>query len=438
MMVRIFDYGMNGEGVAKADGKIILVDGALVDEDVEIEIDSDNGNFATAKLKSIVNSSTNRTIPVCPYFNECGGCQLQHMAYPEQLKFKTNHVRKTIKKITGLDVCVKNTVACSNIFNYRNKMSFSVQKQCCGFLKEKSNDLVDIESCPLANQTINEVFGILKSYACSMKNDCIKNFVIRLIENQILVGVVTRKHIDLTDLFSTLSTRFNHLGLYEIINTRNDSVVLSGKVTHVGGIKEITVNNFGLTYSVDLLGFHQTNIEIQNKLYEKVLNYIDQNSVVVNGFSGQGLLTAILSKKAKHVTGIEINKSSHKSAENLKQSNNINNITNICGDFFKHFKNNKKQANTIILDPTKKGCGSQVMNEIKGIENIIYISCNPIALSKDLNVIKDDYIIEEIIPFDMFPNTTSVETLIKLKKKHLNAKHDWNTNSVSLWLCYDK
>ena len=92
-------------------------------------------------------------------------------------------------------------------------------------------------------------------------------------------------------------------------------------------------------------------------------------------------------------------------------------MTNICGDFFKHIKKEKQKANTIILDPTKKGCGQQVMNEIRGIENIIYISCNPIALCKDLNVIKDDYEIEQITPYDMFPNTTSVETVVKLKRK---------------------
>ena len=202
-----------------------------------------------------------------------------------------------------------------------------------------------------------------------------------------------------------------------IINTRNDSVVLSGKVYHIGGIKNIKVNNFGLTYFVDLLGFHQTNLEIQNKLYSKVLDYISPNAVVINGFSGQGLLTAIIAQKAKHVIGIEINKSSHASAEQLKKLNDISNMKNICGDFFKHIKTEKNKANTIILDPTKKGCGKNVMTEINGIENIIYISCNPIALSKDLNVLKDDYDIEEVTPFDMFPNTTSVETLVKLKKK---------------------
>jgi len=422
MEVKIFDYGMNGEGVGKINGKVVLVENAIIDEIVDVEFVEDKTNYATAKTTNIIHLSPNRQTPPCPYFDVCGGCQLQHMKYLEQLKFKTNHIKKTIRKITGLDVQTKNCVACSKPFYYRNKMSFSVAKESCGLKQEKSNNIVNISSCPLADNNINKVLNIFKTYinTHASERNYIKNLVVRSIENQMLIGIVTNKHINLNKLFSTLSTEFDHVGLYEIINTRKDSVVLSGKTIHIGGIKEIQIHHKVSTniinYSVDLLGFHQTNLEIQNKLYEKVLNYISPNSVVINGFSGQGLLTAILAQKAKHVTGIEINKQSHQSAEKLKKDNNISNITNICGDFFKHFKQEMKQANTIILDPTKKGCGKSVMTEIKGIENIIYISCNPIALSKDLNMIKDEYIIEEITPFDMFPNTTSVETLVKLKK----------------------
>ena len=417
MKTKIFDYGMNGEGIGKIENKIVLVPNALIDELVEVEIVEDNKNYFTANLKSIVEISSNRQHPPCPYYNECGGCNLQHMNYAEQLKFKTNHIQKTIKKITGLELKVNNTIDCSNEFNYRNKMSFSVQNNSCGLLKHNSKEIVDIVSCPLACNTINKILYIVKEYININNAREVRNIVIRNINNQTLVGVVTKKFIDLKKLLSTLNEHFVDIGLYEIVNTRNDSVVLSGKVYHIGGIKEIQINEFGLSYSVDLLGFHQTNLEIQNKLYEKVLEYVDKNSVVINGFSGQGLLTAILSKKAKQVIGIEINKSSHKSAEQLKTRNKINNIKNICGDFFKHFSKEMKNANTIILDPTKKGCGRDVMNQINGVKNIIYISCNPIALSKDLNVIKNDYIIEEITPFDMFPNTTSVETLVKLKRK---------------------
>ena len=417
METKIFDYGMNGEGVGKVDGKVVLVNNALIDEVVDVEIVEDFKNYSTATINNIIKQSQNRTVPICPYYTDCGGCQLQHMKYSEQLKFKTLNVQKTIKKITGLDVHVNETIPCSTPFGYRNKMSYSVSGSTCGLMQSNSNNIVDINSCPLSDEDINKVLYIFKDYINTYKLNCIKNLVVRSIEKQILVGVVTTKHVDLKNFFSTLSENFVDIGLYEIINTRKDSVVLSGKINHIAGIKEIKIDNLGVKYTVDLMGFHQTNLEIQNKLYQHVLNLISHEDIVVNGFSGQGLLTAILAQKAKNVTGIEINQFSHKSAEMLKSSNNIKNMTNICGDFFKHIKKEKQKANTIILDPTKKGCGQQVMNEIRGIENIIYISCNPIALCKDLNVIKDDYEIEQITPYDMFPNTTSVETVVKLKRK---------------------
>jgi len=417
MEIKIYDYGMNGEGVGAIDGKIILTNNALIGETVDAQIIEDNKNYATANVVNVIQSSPNRTKPKCPYFNMCGGCQLQHMTYDEQLKFKTLNIKKTLKKIAEIDFEVSPTVPCLSNFEYRNKMSFTINKENCGLLKHNSKDIVEISSCPLATNNINKVLSLFKEYLKSANNNNFKNIVVRDIENQILVGVVTSKHIDLNPFYKTLSQNFNQVGLYEVINTRKDSVILAGKVQHIAGIKNIKINNFGLTYSVDLMGFHQTNIEIQNKLYEKVLEYIQPKSNVFNGFSGQGLLSAVLAKKAHCVYGVEINKNSHQSAEELKKTNKITNLTNICGDFHKYIQEIQKHTDTLILDPTKKGCGKQVMSEIVGFKNIIYISCNPIALAKDLREIKDKYIIEQIIPFDMFPNTSNVETLVKLKLK---------------------
>lgn len=417
MKLDIIDYGMNGEGVGKIDGKVILVDNAILGETVEIEIIKDNKNYATAKCVDTVTKSKNRQTPPCPYFYECGGCSLQHMNYCEQLKYKTTLVKKTLKKVANLDVDVKSCIACDNVFNYRNKTSFNFNNTKCGFYKENSKYIVEINNCLISSENINKVYALFKEFLLSTKcAQYVKNLVVKDIENQLLIGVVVSKSFNLLPFYEFLTQHFNNIGLFEVVNTRNDSVVLSGKVKNIAGIKEIKINNFNVSYFVDLLGFHQTNINIQNKLYNKVLEYILPNTKVVNGFSGQGLLSAIIAQKAKQVVGIEINKNSHLSAEKLKIDNNIKNLTNICADFNKEITKHIKNTNTIILDPSKKGCGSVVMQKIKGIKNIIYISCNPIALAKDLRELKD-YIIEEIIPFDMFPNTNNVETLVKLTLK---------------------
>lgn len=423
MKTQIFDYGMNGEGVGKVDGKILLIPGALDGEEVEYEIVKDYGNFAIANLKNILTSSSQRQSPPCPYFYDCGGCALQHMSYEEQLKFKQTLIKKTIRKICNIDANVSPTIACDSVFEYRNKTTFNFNESYCGFFKENSKEIININYCLISSKNINKIYEIFKKYLekCekNQKNikKLIKNLIIREINNQILVGVVSKQEINLKDFFEILKQNFEAIGLYSIINSRKDSVVISGKINHIGGIKTIQINNFGLTYFVDLVGFHQTNINIQNKLYNKVLEYVSPNSIVVNGFSGQGLLTAIIAKKATKVIGIEIEKSSHISAENLMKTNKINNVKNILGDFGKHFNTLKNSTDILILDPSKKGCGKTVMSNVIGVKEIIYISCNPIALCKDLNIIKDSYQIEEVVPFDMFPNTLSVETLVKLKIK---------------------
>lgn len=420
METKIFDYGMNGEGVAKIDGKIVLIDNALQDEVVDISIANNKNNFAYGKINKIVACSKERVSPKCPYFTECGGCDLQHMSYVEQLKFKKILIKKTIKKICSLDVDVNNAVECSQNFGYRNKVSFDCVDNIVGFYKKNSKTIIEINECLLINKNLNKILKIFKNYLKinekSLKN--IKNLVIREINSQILVGIVCKIENNFLDFFDLLKKEFNKIGLYQIINTRKDSVVLSGTVKHVAGIKEIEVENFNIKYKIDLLSFHQTNLDIQNKLYSKILNYITPNGNVVNGFSGQGLLSAILATKAKNVVGIEINKSAHKSAENLKKLNKINNLTNILGDFNKKIEN-YKSTDLLILDPSKKGCGKSVMEKIIGVKEIIYISCNPIAMCKDINFIKHKYDILDVTPFDMFPNTKNVETVVRFRQKEI-------------------
>lgn len=422
MIIDIFDYGMNGEGVGKIDGKIILVPNCLNGEVVDVDILQDEGNYAVAKLNKIIKSSKERVKPPCPWFSSCGGCDLQHMSYSEQLKFKSELVYKTIKKISGQCENVFLTIACEKQFQYRNKLSFNFKDDSCGFFKYNSKEIVPVSYCMLGTDNINKIFEIFKEF---LKNEeksgkntqkFIKNLVVREIYGQILVGVVVSKECELKEFCQILLNKFSMIGVYEIVNSRNDSVVLSGKTIHIGGIKEISISNFGVSYSVDLLGFHQTNLDIQNKIYEYVLNLISSDSVVVNGFSGQGLLSAIIATKAKQVIGIEINSSSHKSAQQLKLKNNIKNLTNLCGDFNKLI-GKIKDYDTLILDPSKKGCGKDVLSKIKA-PNLIYVSCNPIALAKDITILRENYDIESIQPFDMFPNTKSVETVVKLTKRH--------------------
>ncbi|MFQ6752311.1 MAG: 23S rRNA (uracil(1939)-C(5))-methyltransferase RlmD [Clostridia bacterium] len=416
MITKIFDYGMNGEGVGKAEGKILLIPNALLDEELDADIVKDFGNYATANVNYICEPSINRIDPPCPYFAKCGGCDLQHMSYDEQLRFKRTLVKKTIKKIANIDTDVRPTIACDHEYKYRNKISINIDLDHSGYYHEGTKDIINIDQCMLANNNIQHIYSKFRTYLASLDNATrskLKNIVIRSIENQTLIGIVAKDNIDISDFYTILDN--TNIGLYLIINKRKDSVVLSGKVIHIAGIKNIEIHNYGLTYFVDLMSFHQTNIDIQDKIYSKVLEYIKPDSRVINGFSGQGLLTAAISSVSLHTIGIEINESAHKSAEELKKINHIDNMTNILGDFNIEISR-QKDADILVLDPSKKGCGEKVLSNIS-TDEIIYISCNPIALAKDLKILIKKYNIQEVIPFDMFPNTKSVETLVKLKIK---------------------
>lgn len=415
----ISDYGMNGEGVAFIEGKTTFVPYSLIGEAVDVTIDEDFSNYAVARVEKINTQSNERVCPPCPYFKDCGGCDIQHMSYDEQLKFKSLLVKKTLKKISKIDTSVSETIPSQCQYNYRNKVSFNVKDGKIGFFEKNSNSIVEIEKCALLSDNINEILDIFKDYYSSVDDNvkkAIRNIVIREISNQILVGIVAKTNIKLKGLYDLLESKFNQIGLYLIINKRNDSVVLSGETIHVAGIKKIEIENFNIRYTVDLISFHQTNLDIQNKIYQKILDYIDKDDIVINTYSGAGLLSAIVANKCKHVYGIEIVNNSHQNANNLKQRNKIENMTNILGSVDTEIKKFDKKADIVILDPSKKGCGKTVMESIIGIDTIIYISCNPIALAKDLNFVLQDYNIEEVTPFDMFPNTKNVETIVKLKK----------------------
>lgn len=411
MIVSIYDYGMNGEGVAKINGKVVLVPKAMVGETVDIFVTNDYKNYAEARVVEIITPSPERVAKNCN-ISGCGGCGLTHMTYTEQLKFKQLLIKKTIKKIARIDCEVNPTIPCQKQFNYRNKASFVVG-DAVGFYKENSHQIVNIDNCNLMDENINKTLKIFKDWL-NFNENCIKNLVIRSLNNQILVGVVVEKETDLSTFYTALQQLNLPVGLYEIINTRKDSVVLAGTVKHIAGIKEINLTNFGVNYSIDIMSFHQTNEEIQNKIYTKVLDYITPEDVVVNAFSGAGLLTAIASKKAKKVYGVEIVQSAHLLAEQLKQANQLNNITNLHMDFNK-FLLNPPKSDILLIDPPKKGCGKIL--EKTDTKSIIYISCSPISLAKDLQILTKNYIIEEITPYDMFPNTISVETVVKLRRK---------------------
>jgi len=425
----IDNLGMNFEGVARLENKVYFVPYALVGEEIEAEVVEDKSKFVKAKLLKVKTSSKDRVEPFCPYFNECGGCNIQHMTYEKQLEYKTKHVKETICKVAGISCDVNLTEQSKNCYFYRNKGAFPITNNDIGMFKENSHNLIAVSQCFLMNDNVTKALKIVRKY---IKNNNLKGFdfksytgevkfaVIRSVNNQTLVCLVATKDLpNLDELYLDLFNELGSVGLYLNINTQKNSTILGKNYKHVNGLKFIEIEEFGMKYNIDIASFLQVNDDIKLKLYEKVCSQLE-NEVVIDAYAGAGLLSAVISKKAKKVYSVEIVPEASTNAKKLIKDNNITNMQVINGDCGKVLLKLQKEISgefSLILDPAHVGCDKRVIQVAKNAKKIVYISCNPIALSKDLKELEKTHKIEYIQPYDMFPQTKHVETLVCLTKK---------------------
>ena len=425
--LNIESLGINGEGVAKVDGAVVFVPYALPGEKVLAKIIFAKSSFYVAKILNIITSSPFRVLPPCPYFNKCGGCDIQHLCYEQQLLFKQNLVKNNLKNIAKVDVNVLPCEPSPNTLEYRNKFSFPISKNGVGMFKQNSHEIINIDNCHIQQPWAKDVIQIFNAfikqsgnsvYDEQTKKGLLKHLVCRMEQNQLLVCVVINgsklKNANL--LIEMLKQKFNKFGLITNINTLCNNVIFGDKFEYFYGLKNITISQNQVLFNVSINSFLQVNSQIANLIYDNVTNQVE-NEVVVNAYSGAGLLTAMLAKKAKQVYGIEIIDSAHLNAEELIKLNSITNVKNICGDV-KIELPKIKNFDTIVLDPPRKGCDKSVIDLINNQKpnKIVYVSCDSATLSRDIKNLTN-YSVELIKPFDMFPQTKHVETLAILKLK---------------------
>lgn len=432
-VVDIIDYGSNGEGIAKIDGYTVFVPFALVGEQVEVLIVQSKKDFAFGKVLNVIKPSEHRVNAPCPYFKKCGGCQLQHMSYGEQLKYKTNFVQNCLKKYADLAVEVDSCVPSESEYSYRNKFSFPVQeidgKVAVGMYRLASHKFVPIENCLLqteAKQVIDCFVEYANKFDVKAYNEQIKkgvkHLVCRFWDNSILLTIVSaQKMQNLQFLYEKLQKYYKNVNISVNINKKENNVILGDKDYLEFGESHLHIEEYGLKYSINNHSFMQVNNGVKHLLYNSILQNIDVGDVVVDAYSGAGVLSGIMAQKCKQVYGIEIVKPAVDSANKLVEENNIANLTNICGDCAEELPKLVEKLNNfvVVLDPPRKGCDKKVLDALNKTrpQKIIYVSCNPATLARDLNCLKENYRVEKITPFDMFSQTANVETLVVLSKK---------------------
>lgn len=386
-----------GRGISHINNKIVFISNALDEEVVDATTTYSNKKFDEAKVNEIIEVSKMRIKPICPYFDICGGCNLLHMNYDEQLKFKYNKVKDIIFKYLKENIKV-NDVIYSNQFNYRNKASFEVKEKLC-YKMRKSTNLVDINYCYLLDNNINDIVHVLNNL--NLKN--INNITIRTGEEDIMVIISGNPAHEIIDA----------------LKEKARSIYVNDKLVY--GKSNIVSKIGNYEFFVSDKSFFQVNKYNVKNLYDKVLEYAELtgNENILDLYCGTGTIGIYLSKYAKSVIGIEVNEQAIFDANVNKNKNNIENISFIC-DTTSNINNIvNNDFDVIIVDPPRSGLDKNTINFLinSKAKRIVYVSCDIMTLVRDLNILKQDYDIREITPVDMFPNTYHVECVCVLNLK---------------------
>ncbi len=394
----ITDLNHLGQGITRIDNKITFVSKTVSGDIINLEITKSHKNYNEAKLLKIVKPSPDRIEYKCPYYNKCGGCNIANLEYTNQLKYKKEKVINIFKKYNKIDIN-PTIIASDEILHYRNKITLQYNEKL-GLYEEKTHNIIEIQECLLMPQKVNDIIKLLNKYNY---NTSLQKIVIRIINNQVMINIIAK------DIPKSL---------IEILKNLDVSVYHNSK--YISGNKVLieTLNNYKFSILPD--SFFQINKKQTINLYNQIVEYANpqKEDKVLDLYCGVGTIGIYLSKYCKEVLGIEINKSSIENANINKKLNNVENISFIEADVSKVLSI-KYKADIIIVDPPRSGLDKNTIETLIKInpKKIVYVSCDPITLSRDINLLKNNYILKDIKLYDMFPETYHVESVCVLERR---------------------
>ena len=462
--------GSNGEGIIRHEGITFFVPACLPGEKVRFKVLKIKDKIGYGRVEEIFTPAEERAREKCSVYSRCGGCCLQHLDYPYQLVHKASVVKDALRKIGGMHIDVPTAIKSDLPYGYRNKLQLpiGVDKEgntVVGFYAERSHRIIPIDSCAIHPTWADKLIAVLKEYIVQReikgydeekKSGVLRHIVAREIDGRfIFTLVIAKREIQDVSLFiQMLQKEFSEFSLYLNYNDSESNVIFGKEFQLVHGRGFFEAKEQGIRYEAGPLTFLQVNSGVRDKLYKDALKTVkgDGDEVVIDAYSGGGLLTAMIAKGAKRVYGIEIEEEAVKCADALKEKNNLDNMTNICGKVEDELpallEKEKGEKLRLILDPPRAGIARSVVKALitSGIPKLTLISCNPATLARDLGLLtgalienekgeliknpayqgeplENFYKIERIQPYDMFPQTKHVETLVCLSKKtekHIN------------------
>lgn len=428
------DMNAEGFGVVKHQGFVVFVKGMLKDEIGEVQILSVKKQYAYGKLITLTSSSKERITPKCSVYGKCGGCQLQHIQYQTQGKLKEQVIIDLLKK-QHLELSVQPIISMEIPFSYRNKVQVPFGRDnhgelTYGFYRSNSNDMVPFEYCEvqteLSNQIIHSIYQLLKEFQItSIRHVLVKHahstdeIMIVLVSNEKQLLNQERIIEKLLNQYPQIkSIILNH-------NRRKDNVILGEVEELLYGTRMITDYLSGFRFNISSKSFYQINSLQTEKLYQVAIDLaeLSKEDIVVDLYSGVGTIGIIVSPHVKKVYGVEIVKEAVEDAKENAFQNNRDNIEFYCGDALeavKEFKQQGLEIDAVFVDPPRKGLNEQTIQILSELnpKKIVYISCNPVTLVRDLVLLQEErYFSDNIQPVDMFPQTSHVESIVLMSRK---------------------
>lgn len=444
-IVDIIDNGFQGEGIAKIDGFTIFIPNAIKGEKIKILIVKVLASRAFGKIIEIIKQSDHREESDCTTYKRCGGCSLRHIKYNETLKIKQNAVQSLVNKTLENKLKVEETLGMDKPYHYRNKAQYPIGlnkegKPVIGVFANRTHEIIPIETCYIQNKQSEEIakyiFNFLVNHKIKVYDEKSGKGLVRHIVTKIgiktnevmCIIVINGNELPYEDiLVNELTHKFENIkSIIKNINTKNTNVILGNE----------NINLYGNGYIKDILGdfifkispmsFYQVNPVQAEKLYNigVELADINKNDIVFDLYCGIGTISLFMSKFAKEVYGVEIVDEAIVAAKENACINNVTNTKFIAGDVEKvldDLVNVKKIIPDIImLDPPRRGLDNTSIENIRKVspKKVVYISCNPATLVRDLAKLEDIYNIKSIKPVDMFPFTSSVECCAVLELKN--------------------